>query len=53
MKAEGWYGLALVVTFSFFLNILILASPIFSMQVFDGCYPAGASTRSSSSPSSR
>jgi PrtD family type I secretion system ABC transporter len=40
MKAEGWYGLALVVTFSFFLNILILASPIYSMQVFDRVLPS-------------
>ena len=35
MKAEGWFGLLLVVAFSFFLNVLVLASPIYSMQVFD------------------
>jgi PrtD family type I secretion system ABC transporter len=40
MKAEGWFGLLLVVAFSFFLNVLVLASPIYSMQVFDRVLPS-------------
>lgn len=32
---RGWYGFAIVGVFSFFINLLVLASPIYMMQVFD------------------
>jgi len=37
---QAWYGVTVVAVFSFFLNLLVLVSPIYSMQVFDRVLPS-------------
>ena len=41
---QVWYGVAVVAVFSFFMNILVLVSPIFSMQLFDRVLPSRSNT---------
>lgn len=37
---QVWYGIVLIATLSVFLNLLILVSPIYSMQLFDRVLPS-------------
>ena len=44
------YGFSLVFIGSMALNILVLASPIYMMQIYDRCFSPAASIHSFTSP---